>query len=128
MTGLPTPLQSLADLYGIQTTYEDDTGHPRQSSPEAVLAALGALGAPLSRPEEAAAALRERQQALWRRPLEPVVVAWDGGPGEVRLNLPAREADGALGCRLVYENGEVRSWSEDLAGLPVLGPAGAEGI
>ncbi len=127
MSALPKPLESLAELYGIQTTYEDDTGHPRQSSPEAVLAALGTLGAPLRRPEQAPAALRERQQALWRRPLEPVVLAWDGRPGEVRLNLAAGKAGGPLGCRLVYENGEERSWSEGLADLPLLESAKVEG-
>jgi 4-alpha-glucanotransferase len=128
MSALPKALESLAELYGIQTTYEDDTGRPRQSSPEAVLAVLPTLGAPLRRAEEAAAALRERQQSLWRRRLEPVVVAWDGRDGEVRLNLPAKEADSALGCRIACENGEVRSWSEKFADLPLLESTTVEGV
>jgi 4-alpha-glucanotransferase len=128
MTGPAKPLQALAELYGIQTTYEDDTGHSRQAAPEAVLAALRALGATLQRAMEAGAALRARQQALWRRRLGPVVLAWDGQPGEARLHLPAREANGALGCRLELENDEARSWSAALTDLPLLEAARVEGV
>src|SRR4051794_24546441 len=102
-----TALQRLAESYGVQTSYEDVTGKRREATPEALVAVLRALGAPLGKVADAADARRQREQALWRRVVEPVLLAWDGNPGEVSLRLPARLADQPLDCRLELESGEV---------------------
>jgi 4-alpha-glucanotransferase len=57
---------------------------------------LRALGAPVDRVEDAPDALRARRQELWRRRLEPVVVAWDGRLSKVRIRLPARTSGGPI--------------------------------
>lgn len=53
----------------------DMTGRTRHSSPEALLAVLRALGAPVSSLRDLPDALRERQQALRQRPPGPMIPA-----------------------------------------------------
>ncbi|MDR9785702.1 MAG: hypothetical protein RJR37_00205 [Peptococcaceae bacterium MAG4] len=79
MSGLQTRLlHRLARLYGVETSYLDYQGTRRQATPESLLAALRALGAPLAKPEHLPGALRETIQRRWQRTCEPVVVAWEG--------------------------------------------------
>ncbi len=65
-------LNYLARLYGIQTAYYDVYHHRQQASTEPLLAVLRALGAPVLTLQDVPAAWRERRQALWQQPLEPV--------------------------------------------------------
>ncbi len=88
----------------------------------------GVLGAPVRKAEDVLAALRERRQAAWRRPLEPVLVAWDGSAPDVLLRLPARDAAAALQCRLEFESGESRSWPARAGDLPLADRAEVEGV
>ena len=64
------------------------------------------MGAPLERPGDVAEALRSRIQDLWHRPLEPVLVAWDGRPDPIRLRLPLWVMDARRHWSLALENGE----------------------
>src|SRR5262249_10904181 len=100
----------LADTYGIETGYHDDRGHWHEAAADGRMRGLGWRGAPRARMEEAGDALRERSQSLWRRWIEPVVVAWDGHGAAPLVRLPARE-NGSLACRLEFESGETRFWS-----------------
>jgi 4-alpha-glucanotransferase len=104
------PLRQLAESYGIQTSYLDVAGRTHEATPEALLAVLRVLGAPLEREEQAAAVLQDRLAAEWRRPLNPVVVAWDGRGGAVDLRLPEAIAVSPLRCELQWETGGERSW------------------
>lgn len=101
-------LLELARLYNIQTAYYGVHHRRRQASVEGLLGALKALGAPVASLSDVPSALRERRQALHRRIMEPVTVAWDGGPPVVTLRLPATIADNAVTGRLVLESGESR--------------------
>ena len=122
-------LQQLADGYGIESWFHDDRGTRIEATPAALLAVLGALGAPVRRVEDAVAALRQRRQELWQRVMEPVYLAWDGWPRDVTLKLPAPEAStGSLDCRLEIEGGPVHQWTVGLADLPVREPASIEGV
>ncbi len=125
--GANDPLRQLADSCGVELGYHDDLRQWRDCDPAAVLAVLRVLGAPIQRREDAAAALRERRLAAWRRPLEPVLVAWDGQGAEAVLRLPARENSAALACRLDFESGETRSWPARAGDLPVVERADVEG-
>ena len=113
-------LRRLAHLYGVETTRRDLRGRRTFASPEGLRAILRSLGAPIERLRDVAAAWRERHQAEWQRPLEPVVVAWDGGPAQVELRLPRDRAAGPVACRLEFENGETRAWTLNLARLRTL--------
>ncbi len=110
-------LLELARLYNIQTAYYGLHRQRRQASVASLLGALKALGAPVASLNDVPSALRERRQALSRRIMEPVTVAWDGGPPVVIVRLPANFADNDIAGRLVLESGESREFKV---------PAGAE--
>jgi 4-alpha-glucanotransferase len=112
-------LQQLAELYGVAAAYRDMTGNGVESPPEAILQVLKALGAGVEKADDIPCALEEHRQAVWKRSLEPVVVAWDGHPAAAELRFPSDRAPAAVFCHLKLEDGHERSWPCDLAGLPV---------
>ncbi len=117
-SGATGPLGRLARAYGVQTAYYDIVRKRVPVSSRTILAVLRALGAPLEKAEDARDALREREQARWRRPCDPVVVAWDGGVGELPVRLPRADSDGRIGIRLRLEDGGVLELPCDLSRLP----------
>jgi len=121
------PLRALARLYGVQTAYDDVARHRRPASPEALRLVLRALGAPLESFHDAAAALRERRESLWKRGVEPVTVAWEGGPAALELRLPADQARGPVVCHLRLESGDVEKWAVHSARLASVGSVEVEG-
>ena len=68
-----TDLRQLANRYGIQTEHRDMFGKRTVASADSLIATLQALGAPIYRMEDIAAALREYEAFSWRSGLEPVV-------------------------------------------------------
>ena len=121
-------LRQLADSYGVEPGYHDDRGQWRECDPEAMMAVLRVLGAAVNSMGDVEAALRQRRQALWGRPLEPVLVAWDGMSPEPLLRLPARESSAALRLQLDLESGETRTWPAKAGDLPVVERAEVEGV
>jgi len=120
-------LQQLARLYGVQTVYYDVFHHRCRASVEVLLAALRSLGAPVVTLQDVPAAWRERQQAQWQRPLDPVAIAWDGGPPVIRVRLPSAAAEAILiGC-LTLETGEQERWEWRGTDLPTLETAEVAG-
>ena len=104
-------LRQLAAAYGVQPSYKNILdGRRRQASAEVLVSVLRALGAPLTRPEEASRALREHRQQIYRRGPEPVAVAWDGRGGRVHLRLPAGQGIRSWSCSLRLEGGEEQTW------------------
>jgi 4-alpha-glucanotransferase len=102
----PDSLQTLARLYNLQTTYFDGLGQFRKAPPEAVLNVLKSLDAPVESLADVPNALRERHQALWRRAIEPVTVAWQDRALEIRLRLPAGLAETPVSGEINTENSE----------------------
>ena len=119
------PLRELARSCGVQLGYRDATGRPRRASRETLVAVLGALGVPVDREADAAKALRIRSERHWARVVEPVVVAWNGGPAELRLRLPAASAVRPVPFRISRETGEELRSSWDPTALPVAGTSGS---
>jgi 4-alpha-glucanotransferase len=83
-------LRRLANLHDVQPSYEDVFRRRRSASADALLGILRALGVPIERPEDATGLSRGRALEIWRRPLEPVTVAWDGAVGGVPVRLAGR--------------------------------------
>ena len=110
-------LAELARLHGVQSFYYDFSHGRRSASPEALIALLRALGAPVERPADVGEALRARREASWRTPLEPVHLAWDGRPLPIELRLPAVHANARAQCTLAMEDGDARVWRARLAEL-----------
>jgi 4-alpha-glucanotransferase len=121
----PRGLHGLARLHGVQTAYSDNDGRRVQASPDALMAALRALGVEL--PDAAAIPhrLAHRRRVLWERALDPVVVVWtpaDGGlgasaPGATRIRTPAAIADWPVRVTIGLEEGGERDSSLDGAAL-----------
>ena len=101
-------LRRLAGLWGVQTGYLSAQGRFRHASAETLLAVLGALGAPVAGASDVGDALRERQEAAWTRPLEPVVLAWEGRMRGIAIRLPAERADGPFRGSVHLEGGGER--------------------
>ncbi len=114
-------LLTLAQLYGVQSSYHDALGKFVEASPESLLAALRALQAPVDGMADVPAALRERRDELAGQLLEPVIVAWDGHPPAIELRPGA--GNGSLAYHLDLQGGERRGQILDLASLPETPPA-----
>ncbi|MBW3595892.1 MAG: 4-alpha-glucanotransferase [Planctomycetes bacterium] len=110
-------LYNLARLYGVEIAFDDVTGRRREASADSLLAVLASLGAPAAKLGDVKQALRDRRQSLWRRGVEPVMLAWDGGPAEAAIRLPRSQARGAWECVLHCEDGSERRWSGRLEEL-----------
>ncbi|MGH2717561.1 MAG: 4-alpha-glucanotransferase, partial [Actinomycetota bacterium] len=109
----PSPLATLARMWAIQGSYRDVEGKLRRGSRRAVLAILSALGAPVGAEgatgDDIAGAIVARQRQLWERPVEPVIVAWDGRLHALSVRLPEASASGPFQLRLETEDGEVET-------------------
>ena len=99
-------LHNVARLFNIQTNIYDVFGRLLQPAPEAILRVLKILGAPVERMDDLAGALRQRRQFLMQRAIEPVLVAWDGGPLRVKLRLPSWLSGAEPRYRIDLETGE----------------------
>ncbi|MCS7206741.1 MAG: 4-alpha-glucanotransferase [Dehalococcoidia bacterium] len=121
-------LHRLARLYGVQTAYTDASHHRRFASPEALLAVLRALGAPLATLNDLPSALRQRRQDLWRQTVEPVVVAWEGALPALRVRLPAAAEQATLVVHLATQSGMHHTWAWPLSALPTRQRAVVEGV
>ena len=120
-------LHRLARLYGVETAYRDVHGRQKVSSAEGLVQILRTLGASVTGLDDASSALKERREASWRRTVEPVAVAWDGGPASIELRLASGQSTSQAGCTLELESGESRSWRLDLRSLRTRATAEIEG-
>jgi 4-alpha-glucanotransferase len=111
-------VRELARLYGVETAYQDAMGQHREASPESLLGVLAALDVPVDGMAEVDEALRARREELSERLLEPVAVAWGGGPPAFDLRL-GREDGSSIACHIDLEDGGRRAWVFEPAALPV---------
>jgi len=116
-------LRRLAAAHGVLPSYYGVDGLSR-ARPEALLAVLRALGAPVERIEDAAGALRERREAAARRLVAPVVTLWDDAPHSATLTHFGEES-GRVGVELTLEDGSRRVEDADLVALPLRATARA---
>jgi 4-alpha-glucanotransferase len=102
---VPDPLEQLARLYGVQSSYTDASGRRRRAGRASLVAVLRAMGAAIESSRDAVEALRSRREELAAEILEPVTVAWDGEPTPVPVRVPQRMADRRIHGRAVLEDG-----------------------
>lgn len=105
---MPTsdPLQKLARFYNLQTVFRDGFGQLRAAPPDAVIAVLKSLGAPLESRDDLGDALRCRRLELWQEVIQPVIVAWQGEPLSFKLRLPDRLGETKAKYQILLETGE----------------------
>jgi 4-alpha-glucanotransferase len=87
MSNLPSNLGRLARLYGVQPFYLDMRGERRDAEVESLLAVTRILGAEVDGIDDVESAIARREQELWDRSLEPVLLAWDGKLPPIRIRM-----------------------------------------
>jgi 4-alpha-glucanotransferase len=110
-------LRRLAAAYGARTSYHGVEGLAR-ARPEALLAVLKALGAPVERVEDADDALRAKSNETARRLVSPVVPVWDDTPAEATLTHLEGEY-GRARVGVVFEDGSRREDDVHVEDLPL---------
>jgi len=105
-------LRSLAKAMGVQTRYTDGLGRRIAVAPETLVRVCAALGAPVSSPSDAAAALRERRAGTGPGLLPHVLVAWDGILPPLTIPVAGRYR-----AALTLESGETAPLEQTAAGL-----------
>jgi len=111
-------LRQAARLYGVLPDYEDVQKRRQYASRQTLVRLLEMLGAPLAGEGDWRAVLRAGRAAVWQRPIEPVLVAWDGHL-TAPLRLPAAST-GRVSVSLWLESGETRAWSRRQESLALL--------
>lgn len=111
----PRDLRRLAHACGVATSYVDVHDRVRQTSTEALLGVLRALGVRVQVPEDAAAALDHHRRRQTDRMLPPVCATF-GSRATVELTTPAPRNSPTVACRveIEYESGRLHRWVEDL--------------
>jgi 4-alpha-glucanotransferase len=105
-------LRELARLYGVQETYSNVFGKRVRAGVDSTIAVLKAMGAPVASLRDATDALRARKEELARRPLEPVIVAWNGRLSEVEVRVPTSEAERDVQLAITPEGEDPGEWEE----------------
>jgi len=116
-------LRALARLHGIQTSYSDLQGR-RVPTPEPTLRALlAALGVPAESEADCKESWDVALQRQTHRPIDDVVVAWDGVLAHVDVTLPGAEAS-LPEVHLTLEDGTAMAVDVRNCRLEPLGSAG----
>jgi 4-alpha-glucanotransferase len=108
-------LRQLAHLYDVQESYVNVHGTRIRAGIDSTVAVLRAMGAPIASAQDAPAALRARRQELARRPVEPVIVAWNGHLRDVDVRIPVARRQGTVRFALTEEGAEPAEWDEAAA-------------
>lgn len=95
-------LASLAQALGVYTHFTDGLGRAVTVDPKTLVSVCASLGAEVTGPRDAAAALRAFEEASDNGRLPPVVVAWDGAIPPLSIR-----AGGAVRAELRLEDGDV---------------------
>jgi 4-alpha-glucanotransferase len=95
-------LRALAREMGVHTRYTDGLGKRVIVAPETLVRVCTAVGAPVTRPGDAAEALRAVRAIRHAELVAPAIVAWDGVLAPIRVSAP-----GPLHAELRHEDGEL---------------------
>ncbi|MEO8201082.1 MAG: 4-alpha-glucanotransferase [Gemmatimonadota bacterium] len=99
-------LRSLARLMGVHPRFTDGLGHHVVVAPETLVRVCAALGAPITRPGDAADALRA-YRATRHIGLPSALVAWDGHLPLFSHRAKGHRGDGGTRAQLRLADGEV---------------------
>lgn len=121
-----TPLDQLAEMYGIESEYSDARQKVQRTSAETKRALLRAMGVDAGDATRIQELLKEVQGSEWMTPLQPVyVIQADAGPIEVQVAL--RSGNGEIVWRLRLEDGTERMGRTGPNELPLVERAEIDG-
>lgn len=118
--GMNDLVDRLAELGGIEPSYQDQGGKSHTVTGEVKQALAEAMGIACCDQATAEASLQAWQRREWRRLLPPVQVHQVGGELTVPLRLAARDIGRSGSFRLVLESGEILAGKFQPASLTVL--------
>src|SRR5215467_4499110 len=114
-----SPLDQLAEMYGIESEYSDVRQKVQRTSAETKRALLKAMGVDAGGGRRIQELLKEVQRSEWMTPLQPVyVIQADAGPIEVQVAL--RSGNGEIAWRLRLEDGTERTGRAEPNELPLV--------
>lgn len=115
-------LERLSELAGLITAYRDAWGRPQRVSEATQRALLAAMGISTESEEAIAQAVRDIEDAPWRRPLDPVHVAPHrrGAGLRVALTLPMTAESDAIEWHFEQERGRAYAGKARFGELPCL--------
>ncbi len=113
-------LRDLAGAYGIQTSYVDVERRRQPASDESLFAALRSIGASVHTLGDVIGALRQKCISDWERPLQPVIVCWEGNLPPVEVRVPSALFEARLVVEIDFEDGEHQQWILDASTSPVV--------
>ncbi len=102
-------IRCLAKIYGVQTAYYDVFKQRRWVSAATLGAMLDAMGVSLA----------SHQEALQKKCVEPVQIAWDGYLDHIPLYFPQELSSSKLSCQLIGEDGNIHEWDVALDKSPI---------
>lgn len=121
-------LERLGRIHEIAPDYHDVWGQRHEVSDASLRALLAVLGVRAGTPQDVADSIRAAEFARWRAAVPPaIVVREEAAPWNLRINLPAAEANSPLAWRLTEENGARREGAFDPASLNVAESAELDG-
>lgn len=123
LEGIKSQLRKLANLYGVEFSYEDAFHRQKEASPEALLSLLKTLGCPVKKWTDIPEALQVREEAVWKRVAEPVLVGWEGEEVSIDLRLPSSRAEEGMLFSLTEESGVSRKEMIRLSEIPTVASA-----
>ncbi len=98
-------LRKLARAHGIQTSYSDVQGHRVVAAELTLRAMLAALGIPAGSQRECEESLLAASHHSYSRPIDDVLVAWDGVLDSIIIRGLAAVDETVLDLRVVTEDG-----------------------
>jgi 4-alpha-glucanotransferase len=107
-------LEALARSLGIQTEFTDSAGKTQIASPETLKALLRFWEIDIKSASDIRDAVRDQQITQANQVLPPVIVAWDGQPFKLEMQIPSNWEDSQASCQLTSDEGEVRKWNISL--------------
>lgn len=102
-------LLKLAELYGIQSSYDDFSNQRRDASPETLLALVNARGGSIGAIAEAPDLLRARMDQLSCDGVEPVITSWGGRIPAIPLRISGPASRRKVRYTIRFEDGTVRT-------------------
>ncbi|MEX1230554.1 MAG: 4-alpha-glucanotransferase [Planctomycetaceae bacterium] len=99
-----SPLQQLAEMCGVLTSFEDVFGRRQNASEESLLAVLHALGVEIGSLDDVPQLLEHRRLSQLEQIIEPVIISWEGNGLRFDLTLPLRSSANAAECTIEWED------------------------
>lgn len=112
-------LETLAQLYGIGSSYQDFRGQPRQVSRESRAAILAAMGLQVDDERALETAAHAFETVRWMRMLPPTVVTTAGAPAIVPVSIPTDLNARKISWSITLEGDEVRQGATAIAALDI---------